>query len=495
MAGASLLDELDQDAEQFAEAVEREHYLNGSGQKDELDLQPIFDRHARLFSRETIDALAQADANDERFPELRRLVVEGYLDAAANALTEEISARETKDTVAWDGEHVPYRSVTPIIRNEPDAFRRHALERRLVEATAAQNPLRERRWDVLYTKARELGFPTYRAMVEDVGRLDIGELVRITGAFLRETDHHYRTQLARHLHAIGVEPAHAEKSDLAFLFREPEFDRFFAADSLVDVYTRTMDGLGFTGDAQRHITLDIEKRPTKSPRAFCSALRIPDEIYLVINPQGGEYDYGAMFHEGGHSQHFAHVDPSLPFALRGLGDNSVTEGFAFVLEHIMAIPAWLERYLFFHEPSRYLEMQQFNRLYMLRRYAAKLLYESELHVSENARGHQKRYADLLTAATGARYSPEDYLFDVDDAYYCARYLRAWIFDAQMRGMLRERFGEDWFAEPAAGARLMELWAHGQRFDAPTLLAREGLGGLDIAPLVAELTAPAAVVAE
>ncbi len=53
-------------------------------------------------------------------------------------------------------------------------------------------------------------------------------------------------------------------------------------------------------------------------------------------------------------------------------------------------------------------------------------------------------------------------------------------------MLRERFGEDWYAEPAAGAKLIELWSHGQRFDAPTLLAREGLGGLDMAPLAAEL---------
>ncbi len=411
MAGTSLLDEFDREAEQFAEAVDREHYLNGSGQKEELELQPIFDRHARLFSRDTIDALARSDAADERFAELRRLAVEGYLDAAANALTEEISARETKDEIAWDGEHAPYRSVAPMIRNEPDAFRRHALERKLVEATAAQNPLRERRWDVLYAKAHELGYPTYRAMVEDVGRLDIESLAKTASAFLRETERHYRTQLARRLHAIGVEPAHAEKSDIAFLFREPEFDRYFAADSLVDVYTRTMAGLGLTDGAQQHIILDIEKRPTKSPRAFCSAPRIPDEVYLVISPQGGEYDYGAMFHEGGHSQHFAHADASLPFALRGLGDNSVTEGFAFVLEHIMAIPGWLEQYLFLHEPARYLEMQRFNRLYMFRRYAAKLIYESELHASPNVRGHQKRYADLLTAATGARYSPEDYLFE------------------------------------------------------------------------------------
>ncbi len=306
--------------------------------------------------------------------------------------------------------------------------------------------------------------------------------------FLRDTEAHYRTELARRLRAIGVDPAHAEKSDLAFLFREPEFDRWFPAASLVDVYKDTMRGLGLTGEAQRRITLDVENRPTKSPRAFCSALRIPDEIYLVISPQGGEYDYGAMFHEGGHSQHFAHADPSLPFALRGLGDNSVTEGFAFVLEHIMAIPSWLERCLGFRDHAAYRAAQRFNRLYMFRRYAAKLLFEAELHNRADVRGRQKRYADLLTAATGARYAPEDYLFDVDDAYYCARYLRAWIFDAQLRALLRDRFGDDWFAQPAAGAKLIELWSHGQRYDAPGLLRREGLVGLDAGAIAAELSA-------
>jgi hypothetical protein len=489
MAGErTLLDELDGEAEEFAEAVDREHYLNGSGQKDELELTAIFARHERLFARETIARLEHADRDDERFPELRRLAIEGYLDAAANEITEYISGRETKDTVEWAGEQVPYRSVAPMVRNEPDAERRHALERKLVEATSAQNGLRERRWDMLYAKARELGYATYRAMAEDVGRLDVGGLAALVRGFLRETEERYRAQLVTHLRATGIDPAHAEKSDIAYLFRAPEFDRYFAAERLVDVYTRSMSALGLDGEARQRITLDIEKRPTKSPRAFCAAPRIPDEVYLVISPQGGEYDYGAMFHEGGHAQHFAHAARELPFALRGLGDNSVTEGFAFVLEHILAIPSWLERELGFDEASvaRYLEAQRFNRLYMFRRYAAKLIYEVELHASDNVRGHQRRYADLLTAATGVRYAPEDYLFDVDDAYYCARYLRAWIFDAQLRGMLRERWGEGWYARREAGAKLVELWSYGQRYTAPELLAREGLGGLDARALAAEV---------
>ena len=62
---------------------------------------------------------------------------------------------------------------------------------------------------------------------------------------------------------------------------------------------------------------------------------MPDEVYLVIAPTGGRDDYGALFHEGGHAEHYANTDPGLAFEFRHLGDNSVTESFAFLFEHLV----------------------------------------------------------------------------------------------------------------------------------------------------------------
>jgi hypothetical protein len=98
----------------------------------------------------------------------------------------------------------------------------------------------------------------------------------------------------------------------------------------------------------------------------------------------------------------------------------------------------------------------------------------------------KRYADLLTTYVGVRHSPEDYLVDLDDGFYCARYLRAWIFDAQVRAWFERNWGESWFIDREAGKALRELWSHGQRYNAEALLARIGEGRLDMAPLVAEV---------
>jgi hypothetical protein len=80
-----------------------------------------------------------------------------------------------------------------------------------------------------------------------------------------------------------------------------------------------------------------------------------------------------------------------------------------------------------------------------------------------------RYAELLTDATKVPYTELDYLMDMDSGFYSSEYLRAWAFEAQLRGYLRETFGNDWFAKRQAGSLLRELWAEGQAPTADELL--------------------------
>ena len=115
------------------------------------------------------------------------------------------------------------------------------------------------------------------------------------------------------------------------------------------------------------------------------------------------------------------------------------------------------------------------RLLMLRRYAAKLAYELDLHAAApRLEELPRRYASLLESATRARWPMAGWLVDVDEGFYAACYLRAWALETYWRRALRGRFGEDWFTSPAAGSWLREIWADGQRLDATDLLA-ERLG--------------------
>jgi hypothetical protein len=120
----------------------------------------------------------------------------------------------------------------------------------------------------------------------------------------------------------------------------------------------------------------------------------------------------------------------------------------------------------------------------LRRYGAKLLYEQELHSGEDP---ASRYTGMLGSALKVGIAPERYLEDVDGAYYAAQYLRAWIFEVQMRDYLEREYGPAWSAKPAAGRFLMDLWRQGQRDNVVELARQMGYEGLNLEPLTEELS--------
>ena len=238
---------------------------------------------------------------------------------------------------------------------------------------------------------------------------------------------------------------------------------------------------------RERVSVDAEERPTKSPRAFCAPLRVPDEVHLVIAPHGGRDDYEALMHEAGHALHFSNVSRELPFEQRCLGDNSVTEGYAFLLQHLIADSAWLDEVLGIRDPAPVLSFLRASRLVFLRRYCAKLGYELALHgdsrpPAENAADHARR----LSEAMHLDWPSETWLSDVDAFFYSARYLRAWALETHLRRFMRERFGERWFTEPEAGSLLVSLWSEGQARSADELLGELTGERLDLSALVEDL---------
>src|SRR5678809_1700456 len=97
-------------------------------------------------------------------------------------------------------------------------------------------------------------------------------------------------------------------------------------------------------DAGGRIIYDVGDRPGKRARAFCAPTRVPEEVYLVLRPHGGQSDYTTLLHEAGHALHFANVRDDYPFEYRWLGDNSITESYAMLFDHRIQDKGWLLRY-------------------------------------------------------------------------------------------------------------------------------------------------------
>ncbi|TEU11007.1 MAG: hypothetical protein E3J21_24675 [Anaerolineales bacterium] len=475
--------QFEEQAEAFREEMLREYYQTLAGLKEQLEIAPIYERYADLFAEDTVRALlGRRQDKQERY--LAELATMGHLEQRVKDLTEAITNFILKATVEWDGEEIPYQAVQPRISNEPVMERRHELYARQRAVTAKSNDQRAERFQDMYGAAQDLGFTDYTAMCDQLEDLDLAWLTEQMRAFLDRTEEVYTEQLAHYLATIGVSRDEAEVSDTLYLFRAPHFDELFPAKRMIPALRATLAGLGIDMDSQEGLELDTEPRPLKSPRAFCAPIRVPDEVKLVIKPIGGQNDYKALFHEAGHAQHAVNTAAELPFAFKRLGDNSVTEGYAFLFDNLIRNRHWLQEVLGAPEYEDYVKFSHFYKLWYLRRYGAKLLYEQELHggVEDPA----SRYTDILGNALRVGIAPEKYLEDVDDAYYAAQYLRAWIFEVQMRYYLETEYGPAWFTKPAAGRFLVDLWQQGQRDNVVELARQMGYEGLDLEPLTEEL---------
>jgi len=307
--------------EMTAETVE-EYYRHSAGLKPTMEMARIYDRYGHLTTLESALELAEMGAPTE----LQRFAAEAHIGDGTKHLTDDVANLEATLTVPFDGRDIPYREVQPVILNEPDRARRAELYRRRCEVTEREmNPqlvqlaTREREL------AQELGSPTVLALYERLG-FDPVSLSASTAAFLAQTESLYVNELEAQLRSrLGVALEDALPADTYRLWRAPEFDAGFPGERAVPALRATLAGMGIDLGRQPNVELDVDVRPGKRPRAFCAPIRVPDRVVLVILPQGGQDDYGALFHEAGHAEHFAHVRRSLPAEQRLLGDNAVTE--------------------------------------------------------------------------------------------------------------------------------------------------------------------------
>jgi hypothetical protein len=243
----------------------------------------------------------------------------------------------------------------------------------------------------------------------------------------------------------------------------------FPKDRMLPALEGTLEDLGIDLKSQSNVHLDLDERPNKTPRAFCAPIEIPDKVMLVIKPIGGPDDWRALFHEAGHTEHFANTSRDLAMEEKRLGDNAVTEGWAMLLQHLTDEPEWLTRRLDFPRPHDYAVEGATGLLYFVRRYCAKILYEVEFQAADDVKTMRNRYVELLGDALKIEPTSVNYLADIDSGFYVSSYLRSWGFEAQLRAYLREKFGNRWFTTRDAGLLLRELWAEGQRMRAEEML--------------------------
>lgn len=479
--------------ETFLEELEEEEYLQRAGLKQESLVSAIYEKYAHLASpalvQEIKELLPQAGGGEEgrRLRFLVEFLAHAALDAETRELADEFRSQEASLVLHAGEEPFTLRSAEGLIRNETDRGKRALLEAARLHGIRRLNPLLAESFLKAYEAARRLGFASYTVMVEELSGMDLGFLKEQGDLLLSKTEDMYGDLLKWHLkRSLNLPLKEAKRHDLSRLFRAPEWDASFPADGMLKAAEATFVKMRIDLRAFGRIIVDDLPRPNKSPRAFVAPIQIPHRVVMVIRPMGGWGDYQAFLHELGHALHFGYTHPGLEVEFRRLGDNSVTEAYAFMIEGLLLEEKWLARFLGLSRPKDFLRLAALYRLYLLRRYAAKLSYEVILHDGDGFAGKDKAYQSLLSQATLVEYPKELYLYDVDPSFYTARYFRAWLLHASLRGLLYERFDEEWFRNDRTGPFLQELWGYGQRYTAEELLAHLGLLPLSLESLLADL---------
>ena len=470
------------------------------GQKETSEQAAIVERYRDLFSTAQLDGLREAEegagaGERELLYRLRKTCESGIVAAELAAREDELENRILAARIEWRGEELPLRTAQAKLAVLPAYADRDELGALANAESARFND--ERRELLAAGEALEAelsGEPDAIARNAEEKGISLHDLERALDAASRASAAAYE-RLREHWFETLLGPERDEvptSNHTSYLRRLSPLEQTYTKERAVEVCGATLRALGLDLEQMPGIRLDLDDRPQKSPRACVIASDPPNVVHLITRAQGGLHDYQAFLHEAGHAAHYAGVDPGLPYTFRKLSrDHALTEIYSYILEAITREPGWHAEHfgLSDEEAAANAEATVFLEALLFRRYTAKLQYELGFWGRfRDDGGTPGGYSELLTAATGLRYPPENYLSDMDSGFYSADYLRAWIRSAQLREHLVREVGEDWWRRPETGDRLRELWREGTRPTSEEIGARLGYEPFDTAPLLHELGA-------
>jgi hypothetical protein len=469
----------------FQTELQRENYLYHSGQKEQQETPFLYSEYSDLFARPALEELPRAEAEIAPYRATERAAIQLLLANATHEnllarvrpLTEEISLHESDRELVWEGETISFQAAAKRLSNEPDARKRHDLYARWADVIKGGHDLRAERWEKLHEAAIELGGENYLALYQKLRGIDYTKLAVQGQQFLAQTESKYITAISPLLvREANVSLDEATQADISYFQRLRRFDDFFPAWQLRHVYRETFSGLGIFTYKQDNLTIaEMTLRKINQARHF--PIRVPEEIKVIYTPDNGARQFASVLHEIGHAQHYDWMSRQLQPEFHYCGDYAVNDGFAFLFGFLLQDAHWLGDLLNFYESQELRHILAVQKLLRIRRYAAKLNYEIELHSGQLADTAGARYSELLTDAVRVRYDEAEHLRDLEDGFAVATTLRAWAFEAQLREQLKTKYGSRWWTSRKAGDFLIDLWNTGGRYPADEMATLIDLGEL------------------
>lgn len=462
----SITKHIEKRSEDFLYDLRKTTFDHFSGLSQEYTIEDVYVKYSDLFSEEHVFSILQIYRNNNGKKErhLLKFLIEGYIGQLVKSIDAEITKEEATGIIINGKDKIPYRTLLHKLYNTPDRQKRHKLDKLRRIFIDRFNEKRIIRINYLNDKSKFFGFNNYAELNQEFKQADFNQIHHDCVTFLELTAKRYHSELNHYFNEYEIPSNSKERSDILYIARAKNYDPFFPSEKQLPTVNNTLKHMGINLNKQSNISLDTEVRPQKASRPFCLAIKTPQDIRLVINGVGGQEDYMNLFHEMGHAQHFAHINKKLSFTFKNLGDYSITEGHAFLFQSLISNFHWLKCFLCDDHDiiNNYIRLASFLKLYLIRRYSTKFIYEYKLYAAGISEKTKSEYTNIFTYHLGVNYYPEDYLTDIDIGFYSLNYIRAWILESLLNKHLNSYYGATWFLSKRAGNFLKSLWKSGNQ---------------------------------
>ena len=480
------INEYEQEAEIFLSELLEEEYLIKSGLKNNEKPKDIYKQHPELFSLQVIKKLKKELNQEKKTKYLYEFAIAFSFQEKLKSINNQIVNEIVNTVIKHNNTCIHYYQLPSAITKEKNQKQRHNLFNLFMKETEKLNTLKIRQFNHIKEHTINLGYSDYTKLNNETRDGDFVTIEKMMRKFVDKTKDLYFCLVKNQLTNLDISYKDALVCDLQYALNDEEFNKYFNKNRLFPILNNTLSNLGIDFNKQ-NILLDIKEHKSKSPRPFCSPIKVPFDIRICISPSGGFSDYRAILHEVGHAEHYCHINPKLSFSYKLLGDNGIHEAYAFLFENLCFNINWHKHNRTLKNTTYFMEVSNLIRINMLRVFAAKILYEQKLFRFDNICEAKTLYSDVFSKYAGVKYDDRNFLFDVDIGFNCVNYLRGWMLEAHLSYYLKINYGKYWFCTKEAGRFLVNLWEQGLEHEMEIIIKDIlGFKKIDISILLSEI---------
>ncbi|MBW1704139.1 MAG: hypothetical protein JRJ86_03120 [Deltaproteobacteria bacterium] len=449
------------------------------GDKVPFEAYRIYEGFEDFISLDTLASIQEIEDRVTR-TRLEHALIDHYLQRELLPHETEMRTWMRGAAAHVNGQKIYFRDIIPWCQKGSTFDERQVLQKETGPLCKLLKPFPLNYWKIMLDILRkDFGFENYIDYCHAKKGIDYPRYYEILKDILQKTDELYFPVMEKWVRQRFDRPLETlTRFDAINILGLGEFDSLFP-EKRIEALTGFFQYWRIDLEKTPGLNLELGREEGKSAQAMCFILQVPEEVYILMKPEGGWVDLETLWHELGHGLSAVFTSPGLSITDRDMTTSfSLSESFAFLLQNLTMSRPFLEDYLglnpanaetiFYHKVLKDLSV--------FRRYAAKFLVEYEMFLSGDF-SNGEPYAELMASYTGFYYQQESHLFDLVPEFYSLDYVLGWMAEAIMEERLKDILGFKWIFHSETGKILKKWWEKGNRYDIFQFIERNGFGPL------------------